>query len=163
MFRRRCFCECENNVFGRTRNPAVSHLSCGGSSGGEGALSAFRGNALGIGTDLGGSIRLPAAYNDVYGYKPSVGILPFIGYAASGWTGVNTGIPAVLGPIAHSIRDMKLPTETIRAAQPWFFDPAVVPRIMEQPISPASRKPIVGILTQSGVTPHPHFLSYLTN
>ncbi|KAL2783200.1 amidase signature domain-containing protein [Aspergillus keveii] len=150
--------ECENNVFGRTRNPVVSHLSCGGSSGGEGALSAFRGNALGIGTDVGGSIRLPAAFNGVYGYKPSVGILPFIGYAASGWTGVNTGIPAVLGPIAHSIRDMKLLTETVRAAQPWLFDPAVIPGIMEQPTPPPQRKPIVGILTQSGVTPHPPVL-----
>lgn len=49
--------ECENNVFGRTRNPLTSHLSCGGSSGGEGSLSAFRGNALGVGTDVGGSIR----------------------------------------------------------------------------------------------------------
>ncbi|KAJ5553190.1 Amidase [Penicillium frequentans] len=147
--------ECENNVFGRTRNPIASHLSCGGSSGGEGSLSAFRGNALGVGTDVGGSIRLPAAYNNVYGYKPSLGILPFIGYAASGWTGVNTGIPAVLGPIAHSVRDMKLLTEAIRAAQPWLFDPAVIPGVMETPYPPLSRKPIVGILHQSGVTPHP--------
>ncbi|KAJ5904055.1 Amidase [Penicillium tannophilum] len=147
--------ECENNVFGRTRNPIASHLSCGGSSGGEGSLSAFRGNALGVGTDVGGSIRLPAAYNNVYGYKPSLGILPFIGYAASGWTGVNTGIPAVLGPIAHSVRDMKLLTEAIRAAQPWLFDPAVIPGVMETPYPPLGRKPIVGILHQSGVTPHP--------
>ncbi|KAL4959579.1 amidase signature domain-containing protein [Aspergillus stella-maris] len=150
--------ECENNVFGRTRNPVVSHLSCGGSSGGEGALSAFRGNALGIGTDVGGSIRLPAAFNGVYGYKPSVGVLPFIGYAASGWTGVNTGIPAVLGPLAHSIRDMRLLTETVRAAQPWLFDPAVIPGIMEQPAPTPGHQPIVGILTQSGVTPHPPVL-----
>ncbi|KAL4936096.1 hypothetical protein BDV06DRAFT_216936 [Aspergillus oleicola] len=149
---------CENNVFGRTRNPVVSHLSCGGSSGGEGALSAFRGNALGIGTDVGGSIRLPAAFNGVYGYKPSVGVLPFIGYAASGWTGVNTGIPAVLGPLAHSIRDMRLLTETVRAAQPWLFDPVVIPGIMEQPIPTPASRPIVGILTQSGVTPHPPVL-----
>ncbi|KAL2839739.1 amidase signature domain-containing protein [Aspergillus pseudoustus] len=150
--------ECENNVFGRTKNPVVSHLSCGGSSGGEGALSAFRGNALGIGTDVGGSIRLPAAFNGVYGYKPSIGILPFIGYAASGWTGVNTGIPAVLGPLAHSIRDMKLLTETVRATQPWLFDPAVIPGAMEQQPPAAKEKPIVGILTQSGVTPHPPVL-----
>ncbi|KAL3461773.1 amidase signature domain-containing protein [Aspergillus heterothallicus] len=151
--------ECENNVFGRTKNPVVSHLSCGGSSGGEGALSAFRGNALGIGTDVGGSIRLPAAFNGVYGYKPSVGILPFIGYAASGWTGVNTGIPAVLGPIAHSIRDMKLLTEAIRAAEPWLFDPAVIPGAMEHPLPPLpTKKPTIGILTQSGVTPHPPVL-----
>lgn len=49
--------ECHNNVFGHTGNPIVNHLSCGGSSGGEGSVSAFRGNALGVGTDVGGSIR----------------------------------------------------------------------------------------------------------
>ncbi|KAL2817071.1 amidase signature domain-containing protein [Aspergillus cavernicola] len=146
--------ECDNNVFGRTGNPIVNHLSCGGSSGGEGSLSAFRGNALGIGTDVGGSIRLPAAFNNVYGYKPSVGILPFIGYAASGWTGVNTGIPAVLGPLAHSIRDMTLLTQAVRARQPWLFDPAVIHGVMESS-PPLDRKPIVGILHESGVTPHP--------
>lgn len=49
--------ECHNNVFGRTKNPVVSHLTCGGSSGGEGSNMAFRGSVLGIGTDVGGSIR----------------------------------------------------------------------------------------------------------
>lgn len=49
--------DADNNVFGQTLNPVVSHLTCGGSSGGEGSLSAFRGNALGVGTDVGGSIR----------------------------------------------------------------------------------------------------------
>ncbi|KAL4906382.1 hypothetical protein BDW74DRAFT_176712 [Aspergillus multicolor] len=147
--------ECENNVFGRTKNPIVNHLSCGGSSGGEGALSAFRGNALGIGTDVGGSIRLPAAFNSVYGYKPSVGILPFIGYAASGWTGVNTGIPAVLGPIGHSIRDLRLLTKAVRERKPWLFDPAVIHGVMESPDPALETKPIVGILHESGVTPHP--------
>ncbi|KAL4951935.1 amidase signature domain-containing protein [Aspergillus filifer] len=145
--------ECENNVFGRTRNPVVSHLSCGGSSGGEGALSAFRGNALGIGTDSPRRVQWR-----LYGYKPSVGILPFIGYAASGWTGVNTGIPAVLGPLAHSIRDMILLVETVRAAQPWLFDPAVIPGVMEHPSPTPGYRPIVGILTQSGATPHPPVL-----
>ena len=49
--------EADNNVFGQTRNPIVSRLTPGGSSGGEGAVLAFGGSALGIGTDVGGSIR----------------------------------------------------------------------------------------------------------
>jgi amidase len=49
--------ESENNVFGRTRNPVVAQLSCGGSSGGEGVIVAYHGSAIGIGTDVGGSIR----------------------------------------------------------------------------------------------------------
>lgn len=97
---------------------------------------------------------LPAAFNAVYGYKPSVGVFPFIGYAPSGWSGVNSGIPAVLGPLGQSMRDMRLFTEVVRAQQPWKFDPAVIPGIMEAPLD-KTKKPVVGILYESGITPHP--------
>ncbi|KAL2421626.1 Amidase [Exophiala dermatitidis] len=145
--------ESHNNVFGQTKNPVVSHLTCGGSSGGEGSVMAFRGSALGVGTDVGGSIRIPAAANGVYGYKPSFGILPLIGYAASGWVGANTGVPAVCGPLGHSARDLALLTRVVRDARPWTFDPAVIPRIME--IGAETRKPVVGVIHKSGTTPHP--------
>ncbi|CAK7210481.1 hypothetical protein SCUCBS95973_000798 [Sporothrix curviconia] len=145
--------ECHNNVFGQTKNPVVSNLSCGGSSGGEGSIAAWHGSSLGVGTDVGGSIRLPAAFNAVYGYKPSVGVLPFIGYAPSGWSGVNSGIPAVLGPLGQSIRDMRLFTKVVRAQKPWTFDPAVIPGVMEVPLP--EKKPVVGILYESGIKPHP--------
>lgn len=49
--------EAENNIFGRCINPIVSQLTSGGSSGGEGVLMAYQGSAIGIGTDVGGSIR----------------------------------------------------------------------------------------------------------
>lgn len=49
--------EADNNVFGRTKNPVVSHLTSGGSSGGEGSIAAFHGSIIGVGTDVGGSIR----------------------------------------------------------------------------------------------------------
>lgn len=78
-----------------------------------------------------------------------------IGYAASGWTGVNTGIPAVLGPMGQSVRDLTLFTKVARASQPWKFDPAIIPGIMEAPFPEPTRKPIIGILGQSGLTPHP--------
>lgn len=96
---------------------------------------------------------IPAAANGVYGYKPSFGILPMIGYSYSGWTGSNTGIPAVLGPIAHSARDLSLLTRVARAAKPWQFDPAIVPDIMER--ETLKRKPVIGVIRQSGLTPHP--------
>ncbi|KAK6076795.1 fatty-acid amide hydrolase (amidase) [Seiridium cupressi] len=145
--------EADNNVFGQSRNPVNCHLTCGGSSGGEGATQAFRGSAVGIGTDVGGSIRIPAAANGVYGYKPSFGIIPMIGYSYSGWTGSNTGIPAVTGPLGHSVRDLALIAKVARDAEPWRFDPAVIPNVMEIPT--ASRKPIIGVVYQSGLTPHP--------
>lgn len=146
--------EGHNNLFGRTKNPVVSHLTAGGSSSGEGSVLAFRGSGLGIGTDVGGSIRIPAAANGVYGYKPSVGILPFWGYAASSWTGMNTGVPAVCGPLAHSARDLGLFTRVIRATQPWLLDPAVLPHVFATTTT-TSRKPVVGVLTTSSLTPHP--------
>ncbi|OTA59561.1 amidase [Hypoxylon sp. EC38] len=146
--------ESDNNVFGRTKNPVNSRLTSGGSSGGEGASQAFRCSALGVGTDVGGSIRIPSACNGVYGYKPSFGIIPMIGYSYSGWTGSNTGIPAVTGPLGHSVRDLDLFARIVRAAQPWKFDPAVIPNIMEF-VPEAPRKPVVGVIYASGLTPHP--------
>ncbi|KAM3562049.1 hypothetical protein MY1884_002045, partial [Beauveria asiatica] len=65
-----------NNVFGRTLNPLNTSLSAGGSSGGEGAIIGFRGSPLGLGTDVGGSVRFPAACNGIYGFRPTVGRIP---------------------------------------------------------------------------------------
>ncbi|KAI1801954.1 amidase [Daldinia bambusicola] len=146
--------ESDNNVFGRTKNPVNARLTCGGSSGGEGASQAFRCSALGVGTDVGGSVRIPAACNGVYAYKPSFGVVPMIGYSYSGWTGSNTGIPAVAGPLGRSVRDLELFTRVVRDTKPWNFDPAVIPNIMELGTA-ISRKPIVGVIRASGLTPHP--------
>ncbi|ROW04950.1 hypothetical protein VPNG_07002 [Cytospora leucostoma] len=148
--------EAHNNVFGRTKNPVVSHLTCGGSSGGEGSVLAFRGSSLGIGTDVGGSIRVPAAANGIYGYKPSFGVLPMLGYAASSWTGMNTGVPAVCGPMARSARDLSLLTKAVRASKPWLDDPAIIPYVLERGSS--DRLPIIGVIEKSGLTPHPPVL-----
>ncbi|EKD21267.1 uncharacterized protein L3040_000693 [Drepanopeziza brunnea f. sp. 'multigermtubi'] len=145
--------ETDNNVFGRAKNAVVSHLTTGGSSGGEGSVLGWRGSAIGVGTDVGGSIRIPAAANGVYAFKPTCGLLPFIGYAASGYTGVNTGIGATLGPLAQSVRDLTLFTRVVRDAKPWLVDPAVVPNVFEK--GTVARKPVVGVIYQSGLTPHP--------
>ena len=76
-----------------------------------------------------------------------------VGYAASGWAGANTGVPAVCGPLAQSVRDLALLTRVVREAKPWLFDPAVIPKIMES--GTKSRKPVVGVIHKSGLTPHP--------
>lgn len=65
-----CYCqETENTLFGRTNNPWDLSRTAGGSSGGEGALVAVGGAAVGIGSDIGGSIRFPAHFNGVIGFK----------------------------------------------------------------------------------------------
>lgn len=65
--------ECSNPLFGRAINPYSAEHTCGGSSGGEAAVLAQNGSALGIGTDIGGSLRIPAGYCGVYSLKPGAG------------------------------------------------------------------------------------------
>jgi amidase len=60
-----------SNVWGETTGAYHNGTSPGGSSGGEGALLAMRGSPLGVGTDIGGSIRIPSAFNYLYGLKPT--------------------------------------------------------------------------------------------
>lgn len=64
-------------TFSITVNAYSNKLSCGGSSGGEGALIALRGSVIGLGTDIGGSIRIPAGFNALYGIRPSHGRMPY--------------------------------------------------------------------------------------
>lgn len=65
--------ECNNPVWGRTTHPLNDKYTCGGSSGGEAALLAMDGSAIGVGSDIGGSLRIPAAYCGIYSLKPSSG------------------------------------------------------------------------------------------
>ncbi|KAK5050425.1 hypothetical protein LTR84_003706 [Exophiala bonariae] len=111
----------ENNVFGRTLNPCNLSLTAGGSSGGEGALVGIRGSILGVGTDIAGSIRIPALCCGAYGFKPSTDRIPQGGQAnpsRDGWAGI---IP-LAGPLAQSPRDLRLFLETVIKSKPWDFD-----------------------------------------
>ncbi|GAB6030749.1 Fatty-acid amide hydrolase 2 [Chamberlinius hualienensis] len=67
--------ESRNNVYGQTNNPYDTRRIVGGSSGGEGSLIASAGSVMGIGSDIGGSIRMPAFFNGIFGHKPSPGIV----------------------------------------------------------------------------------------
>ncbi|KAL4924075.1 amidase [Aspergillus undulatus] len=118
-------CETVNNIIGRTVNPRNKNWSCGGSSGGEGAMIGFRGGVIGVGTDIGGSIRVPAAFNFLYGLRPSHGRLPYAGMRNS-MEGQET-VHSVVGPIAHSAEDLRLFTKSVLAQEPWKFDSKVIP------------------------------------
>lgn len=67
--------ESRNNVYGQTNNPYNTTRTVGGSSGGEGAIVAACGTAISIGSDIGGSSRIPAFCNGIFGFKPSEGLL----------------------------------------------------------------------------------------
>ncbi|TQV94435.1 amidase [Cordyceps javanica] len=113
--------ETVSNIYGRTLNPWNLRLAAGGSSGGEAALIAQRGSPLGIASDIGGSIRVPAAFNGMYGFKPSGKRVP-----TGGWECTNSGaesITAVAGPIARSVRDLDLFMQVTSDARPWLREP----------------------------------------
>jgi amidase len=96
-----------NDVFGRTRNPWNSSKSAGGSTGGGAAAVATGMIALAEGTDLGGSLRIPAAFCGVVGLRPSVGLVPT---HPTDWTWDTL---QVTGPIARTAEDVGLMLEAI--------------------------------------------------
>ncbi|THX02076.1 amidase family protein [Aureobasidium pullulans] len=110
-----------HHIFGRVLNPHKLRLSAGGSSGGEGAYVAMRGSILGIGTDIGGSIRIPALCNGIYGFKPSSDRIPYSGQTSAGRLG-SPGFPAAAGPLANSFADLELLMKSVIDARPWDLD-----------------------------------------
>ena len=152
--------ETANNMIGWTMNPKNRHLSAGGSSGGEGALTGLKGSPVGFGTDIGGSIRIPAAFNGLYGLRPSSGRLPYEGMANS-MDGQNS-ILSVVGPLSHSVASLRLLVKNLLNQQPWLHDPLVheIPwrETQEQEVSELikGKSLCFGILNDDGVvTPHP--------
>ncbi|KAF4869416.1 Acetamidase [Colletotrichum siamense] len=111
----------ENHIFGRTLNPWNTMLGPGGSSGGEGALVAFRGSPLGIGTDVGGSIRIPSLCCGVYGFKPTVGRIPYGGQENCSKSGMNFLVPAA-GPLANDVKSLEILTRAVLQADPVAYD-----------------------------------------
>jgi amidase len=115
--------ETVNNIIGYTHNPKNRNLTSGGSSGGEGALIGIRGSPVGFGTDIGGSIRIPAAFNGLYGLRPSTGRLPYEGMSNS-MDGQNT-VLSVVGPLGTTAASLRLVTKALLSQQPWLYDPLV--------------------------------------
>ena len=155
--------ETVNNISGYTWNPKNRNLTCGGSSGGEGALIGLRGSPVGFGTDIGGSIRIPAAFNGLYGIRPSSGRLPYEGMANS-MDGQNS-ILSVVGPLAHSAGTLRLVIKSILSQQPWLYDPLCFElpwrdeqekEVLEITSGNSSTKLAFGVMKDDGVvTPYP--------
>ncbi|KAK8044414.1 amidase [Apiospora rasikravindrae] len=113
----------ENNIFGRTLNPHNTKLNAGGSTGGEGALLAFRGSPLGVGTDIAGSIRIPSVCCGLYGFKPTADRVPFGGQNACPFPRNHLpGIVPAAGPMANTLADLRLFMDIVFAQNPWKYD-----------------------------------------
>jgi amidase len=100
-----------NALYGTTRNPWNPERSPGGSSGGSAAALAAGFSALELGSDIGGSIRMPAHFCGVYGHKPTFGVVPVSGHAMDPLAppqDIN-----VVGPLARTVEDLALAMDLI--------------------------------------------------
>ena len=95
-----------NLIYGLTRNPYDLNRISGGSSGGEGALITSCGSIMGLGSDLGGSIRIPSNFCGIFGHKPSPGAVSLVGM----WPAVNEAFKkfATFGPMGRYASDLRL-------------------------------------------------------
>jgi fatty acid amide hydrolase 2 len=96
--------ETRNNVYGQTLNPYNTTRTVGGSSGGEASLIATSGSPMGIGTDIGGSIRMPAFYCGIFGHKPTTGLTPTKGLTKR--TGLEGNTMVTAGPMCRYAQDL---------------------------------------------------------
>ncbi|KAL3477587.1 fatty-acid amide hydrolase [Aspergillus californicus] len=112
----------DNNIYGRTLNPHNTNLTAGGSSGGEGALIAFRGSILGVGTDLAGSVRIPSLCCGLYGFRPTANRIPFGGQVVPIALQGLPGLEPTAGPLTQTLDDTELFMSSVLDAQPWRYD-----------------------------------------
>ena len=121
--------EMDNLLFGKTYNPYDTSLSPGASSGGSAAIVAAGGSALDVGSDTGGSIRLPAHFCGVAGIKPTHGRVPRSGLVVPGGTPIDA--LTQVGPIARSVDDLALVLPIVSGID--WQDDAVVPMPLGRP------------------------------
>ncbi|NWV00216.1 FAAH1 hydrolase, partial [Upupa epops] len=119
--------DCSNPIFGQTVNPFNHQKSPGGSSGGEGALIAGGGSILGIGSDIGGSIRLPSSFCGLCGLKPTAERLrAHLKYPTSS-PDHPLQFPCALGPMARDVDSLVLCMKALLCQELFHLDPTVPP------------------------------------
>ena len=123
--------ESDNPLYGRTISPWHADRSPGGSSGGESAIIAAGGSALGLANDLGGSIRQPAHACGICGLKPTSGRLTNLGLRLN-----LVGMEAIVGqpgPMARSVDDLTLAMRVLAAPGLEHIDPTIAPVAWPEP------------------------------
>ncbi|XP_002750826.1 fatty-acid amide hydrolase 1 isoform X2 [Callithrix jacchus] len=134
--------DCSNPLFGQTLNPWKSSKSPGGSSGGEGALIGAGGSPLGLGTDIGGSIRFPSSFCGICGLKPTGNRI-----SKSGLKGCVYGQEAVrlsVGPMARDVESLALCLRALLCEDMFRLDPTVPPLPFREEVYTSSRPLRVG-------------------
>lgn len=141
--------ETDNLMTGRTNNPWDLERTPGGSSGGEAAAIAARCSAGGVGSDGGGSIRVPAHYSGICGLKPTPGRIPATGHFPE--SAGPFAYLGVVGPMARTVGDVKLLFEVM--AGPDCGDPMAAPVPLTRPATRVVRNLQVGFFEEDGRTP----------
>ena len=137
-----------NHVFGQSVNALNKNLISGGSSGGEGALVGAHASIIGIGTDIGGSIRIPAELQGLYGLMPSVGRVP---YESSAKEQEYIVLP-VAGPLTTSLSSLELFMEALMETRPWEVHPRLLPIPWRKELTKVPQKPLrVAFVFDDGV------------
>lgn len=122
--------ETDNIVYGRTNNPFDVSRTPGGSSGGAAAIICAGGSPLDIGSDTGGSVRMPAHYSGIAGIKPNSGRVPRTGHIIDYALGATDSYTQN-GPMARFVEDLILALPIISG--PDWTDPAIVPMPLGDP------------------------------
>ncbi|KAF9879590.1 amidase [Colletotrichum karsti] len=145
--------DCDNNITGMTLNPLNPLLSPGGSSGGEGAAVGSGCSVIGVGTDIGGSVRVPASFCNAYGFKPTALRNPSLGLV--GVLGGQESIRGCVGPLARDMGDLIRFEKAVLDQEPWDTETSLLPLSWKEvKLSPGELT--VGILSDDGlVRPHP--------
>lgn len=124
-----------NKVYGTTNNPWGTDRTPGGSSGGAAAALAAGFTPLEVGSDLAGSIRIPAHYCGVYGHKPTYGVVSFRGHVPGPPGTLTEPTLAVAGPMARSATDLRLLFDVLigpsRDKGAWSLSLPEAPRRLE--------------------------------
>jgi amidase len=141
--------ETDNLLYGRTNSPWDPERTPGGSSGGEAAAIAAGMSAGGVGSDGGGSIRVPAHFSGICGLKPTPGRIP-----ATGHFPVSAGpfaLIGVVGPMARTATDLKVLFEVMQGSDDG--DPSAAPVPVRWPEEDALKRLRIGYFEDDGRTP----------
>ncbi len=141
--------ETDNLLHGRTNNPWDLERTPGGSSGGEAAAIAAGMSAGGVGSDGGGSIRVPAHFCGICGLKPTPGRIPATGHYPE--SAGPFALIGVVGPVARTVADLKVLFEIMQG--PDCGDTCAAPVPLRWPSEAEARRLKVGYFEDDGRTP----------
>lgn len=147
--------ESTNDLWGVARNPHNPKYSPGGSTGGEGAILAMNGSRIGIGSDVAGSVRAPAAWSGIFSLRCSTGRWPKMGMNTS--MPGQEGIPSVFSPMARTLNDLTYFTKSLIGMKPWEVDYTCHPNLeWRQDLYDATLEKStlrIGVVRSDGVVP----------